>query len=95
MLCFYKYYLLHYVYICMTEVRLYIWRTNCLVLPFFPAESPDAHTCSWFLHTVTPICVFYGTLIIHFHFGSGQKELFYSEEQISICFFDKRFKDIF
>lgn len=37
MLCFYKYYLLYYVYICMTEVRLYIWRTKlCCVASFFP-----------------------------------------------------------
>lgn len=32
MLCFYKYYLLHNVYICMTELRLYIWRTTSLMI---------------------------------------------------------------
>lgn len=39
MLCFYKYYLLYNVYICMTELRLYIWRRKSCVMFLYACKG--------------------------------------------------------
>lgn len=51
MLCFYKYYLLYNVYICMTELRLYIWRRKA-VSCFFMHAKVHSNTRLTFLHEV-------------------------------------------
>lgn len=44
MLCFYKYYLLYNVYICMTELRLYIWRRKSCVMFLYACNGTLKHT---------------------------------------------------